>query len=212
MTMRGGTGWTVQGNLPAADRMRQLYSSSNPTDTDNGLHPQNLFRLVSRQRWLNTDQRVYAKVHATNMSASENRAGHNGLLLMSRYSGDGQTLYYAGVRVDGDAVIKKKVRGTYVTLSEPKLFPGRYNLQTNPNLIPSNTWIGLRLVTKNESDGSVTLQLYTDVNKTGRWKLTASARDNGQDATGTAIKDQNYFGIRTDFMDVEFGGYSNQAL
>ena len=38
------------------------------------------------------------------------------MLLFNRYQ-DGQTLYYGGVRVDGAAVIKKKLAGVYTTLA-----------------------------------------------------------------------------------------------
>src|SRR5437879_2401688 len=58
-------GKTVQGELPALDRWRLEYLVANPVDTDDGYHPQNIFRLVQRQLWTNLKQRVYFYIHKT---------------------------------------------------------------------------------------------------------------------------------------------------
>ena len=44
--------------------------------------------------------RMLISVEADHFSTSPNRNSSNGVLLMSRYSDSGDTLYYAGMRVD----------------------------------------------------------------------------------------------------------------
>ncbi|MBI2023999.1 hypothetical protein HYT00_01250 [Candidatus Giovannonibacteria bacterium] len=206
MYLKDGVGQTVQGNLASTNKWRLLYASSNPVDTDNGYHPQNLFRLVTRNKWQNFSQQAYFKITRNNLSASSNRNQSNGFLLMNRYAADGQTLYYAGIRVDGYAVIKKKYFGSYTTLKLNKIFPGTWDRNTHPNLITENDgynkWYGLKTVVQNMHDGRVHIQLYLDSGRTGTWKLVADAYD-----TSSVISGSNYAGIRTDFMDVIFEDY-----
>jgi len=198
---------TIQGDLGSTDPWRILYNKNNPIDTDLGLHPQNLFRLLTRSKWQNAMEEAYFIVKKDNLSASSNRNQSNALLLMSRYQ-DSQNLYYTGVRVDGSAIIKKKKNGTYYTLAEVKnIYPGTYNKNTSPNLLPKNKWIGLRSEIKNQADGSVKINLYLDKGWSGIWQLVASATDDGKSFGGTAITNLGYSGIRTDFMDVEFENF-----
>jgi len=196
--LRNGVGQTQQGALRRLDPWRVLYGASNPIDTNGGYHPQNIFRLVSRTTWENVRLEAQFKITNDNWSSSPNQNASNGLLLMSRYK-DGNTLYYAGVRVDGNAVIKKKYRGTYYTLAQKKIFVGTYSEDTN--LLPHQTWIRLRSDTKTNTDGSVTIKLYMQ-NGDGSWKLLLEARDNG--SQGPTITGSGFIGLRTDFMDVEF--------
>lgn len=205
--LSGGVGKTVQGNLPANDKWRLLYAKSNPRDTDNGYHPQNLFRLVLRSKWQNFQQQAYFKINKTNLSASPERDAWSGLLLFNRYI-DGNNLYYAGIRMDGAAVIKKKKNGTYYTMKYvSKVFPGTYNRDTNPNLLPQNQWFGLRSEVKDNTDGTVSVKLYVDKVGNGSWQLIAEAIDNNSSYGGAAIKGSGFGGIRTDYMDVEFDNY-----
>jgi hypothetical protein len=212
MKIDANIGRTIQGNLPAGDRWRKLYASSNPRDTDGGYHPQNIFRLVTRSDWEHPRQEVYMKVNADNLSGSTNRNESNGLLLFSNYR-DGDNLYYLGIRVDGTAVIKKKMNGTYHVLTQVPLFaPGyTYNRVTHPNYIPKGIWIGLRSEMDTMSDGKVQLQLFTDVGRTGTWKLVAIAVDDGV-TYGSVIAGKAHLGIRTDFMDVEFSDYKVEEM
>jgi hypothetical protein len=203
--LQGGIGKTIQGELPVNDKWRILYGRNNPTDTDNGYHPQNLLRLLTRSTWQNVKQEIYFRVDKDNLSASSNRNASNGLLLFNRYK-DADNLYYAGIRVDGRAIIKKKLAGKYYTLAEKAVFTGTYNRDTNPNLIPKNTWIGLRSTVKNNADGTVKIQVYMDNGKTGNWILIAEATDNGR-TNGAVIADKAYAGVRTDFMDVSFDDF-----
>lgn len=206
-----GIGQTVQGNLTDNDRWRRLYSKNNPTDTDDGYHPQNIFRLVSRSRWKNVREEVYFRINADNLSSSPNRNESNGLLLFSRYK-DGDNLYYTGVRVDGTAVIKKKIDGVYYPLDQRPLFDGaKYDRTQNPNLLPKATWIGLRSETLTATDGKVLLKLYVDIGKRGTWELAAEAVDDGT-LGGPILNEKSYAGIRTDFMDVDFSDYRAEEV
>lgn len=209
LVLDGGTGKTVHGSLPTDDKWRKLYASANPIDTDNGYHPQNIFRLVSKSEWQNFRQQAYLKISADQLSDSPNRNASNGLLLFNRYI-DGDDLYYTGVRVDGTAVIKKKVGGTYYTLAQKKLFPGAYDRSANPNLLPKNKWIGIRADVTNTPDGKASIKFYTDVGKTGTWTLALSVLDDG--SRGAIIDGSGAAGMRTDFMDVEFDDYKIERL
>jgi len=205
MSIHDGIGSTIQGDLPLTDKWRTVYASSNPSDTDNGTHPQNIFRLISKNTWHNLRQEAYFRIHKDNLSASANRNESNGILLLSRYT-DSDDLYYAGIRVDGHAIIKKKIKGEYHTLAEEPLFPGTYARDTGLSLLPKNTWIGLRseVVTRAPDDVKIRLYIHsTDSKGGGEWKLVAEADDRGKVA-GSVIDTKGYAGIRSDFMDVDF--------
>jgi hypothetical protein len=200
---RGGVGSTWIGEAPSDSRWRQAYRFSNPWDTDQGAHPQNLFRLITRSVWSAPAQQVYFRIAADNLSPSANRDRSNGVLLFSRYA-DGDNLYYAGVRVDGSAVIKKKTGGAYATLAEAPWYPGTYDRAASPNLIPHAAWIGLRTVLQTEG-GRITIQLYIDPDHSGFWILALQAVETMDPSRPSA--QAGFAGIRTDFMDVEFEDY-----
>lgn len=200
--LNGGTGSTIQNTLSTNNLWRVLYKQANPTDTDNGTHPQNLLRLVTKSNWQNFREQVYFKINKYNVSDSSNRNESNGVLLFGRYS-DENNLYYVGVRVDGKAVIKKKKNGIYYTLATKQIFPGTYNRTTNPNLIPTDTWIGLRADIKNDVNNNVKIKLYLDQNTDQQWNPIMEYTENSQFALHTSASG----GIRTDFMDIEFDEY-----
>jgi len=202
-----GIGSTILGALPALNSRRVSYYRANPLDTDNGYYPQNIFRLVLRSKWRNYTQEAYFRIVKDNLTESPNRNASNGLLLFNRYQ-DEFNLYYTGIRVDGYAVIKKKINGTYYTMAYKRLINGpKYDATTNPNLLPKNVWIGLRSVVQNNTDDTVSIKLYVDNGKTGNWTLAAQAEDDGKTYGGRALVNAGYAGIRTDFMDVEFDDY-----
>lgn len=197
---QGPNGATIQGDLPADDTWHQQYAASNPRDTDGGSHPQNIFRLIDRRTFQNPRQHVEFNITAIHQSGSPNRDASNGVLLMQRYREDGETLYYGGVRVDGQAVIKKKHSGIYHTLGITPIFPGKYNRNNNPNLIPTGQWIALDVATRTNGDGSVTVDVFVN------GALALEAVDNGR-IGGPQLREAGFVGIRTDFMDVEFRNY-----
>ena len=193
-------GATVQGALSNDSRWHKAYAASNPRDTDGGTHPQNIFRLINRHTFQNPHQHLEFDITRLNVSKSPNRNESNGVLLLSHYQ-DGDTLYYVGVRVDGQAVIKKKVRGTYYTMAIRPLYPGSYNRGSNPNLIPTGRLIALDGDTVTNGNGTVTLRLAVDGTD------VLETVDDGR-IGGPPIRNAGFVGIRTDFMDVEFHNYS----
>lgn len=207
-----GIASTPSGNLDEINPWRVRYMRNNPRDTDDGLHPQNIFRLVETNIWNNFRQAMYFKINALNQSLSPNRNASNGLFLFNRYQ-TGDNLYYTGLRVDGAAVIKKKINGKYFTLAYKSVFSGApYDRQINPILLPKNTWLGLRSEVVTNPDQSVIIRFYVDIGKTGSWKLVLEAVDDGKQFGGAPLLSAGYTGIRTDFMDVEFSDYKIEAI
>jgi hypothetical protein len=199
-TLKEGTGRTVSGALSANDPWRLAYNLANALDTDDGYHPQNLFRLLTRSSWRNAETKLSFRINGTNLTSTPNRDGYSGVLLFSRYTNE-DNLYYAGLRQDGSAVIKKKRNGSYSTLGSAQVFgtASAYDRDTNPNLIPQHAWMRLKLRTFNQPDGSVTIDLYLDRENDGSYAKVLSATD----WTG-ALRDSGHVGVRTDYMDVEF--------
>jgi hypothetical protein len=211
-SLNKGTVQTITGELPPGDKWRELYKASSDIDTDGGLHPQNLFRLVSRPLLLDFSQQVYFNISDYHVSTSTNRNPSNGVLLFNRYL-DGDNLYYTGVRVDGHAVIKKKLKGVYTTLAEKPYFTDMtYDRDLQPIVLPENTWMGIRSEIKTLEGGKVSIKLYIDKDGKG-WPTTPDleAIDDGTKG-GKAILEKGSTGIRSDFMDVEFKGFTNYSL
>lgn len=205
LIISSGTGKTTSGNLPASNPMNKLYAMKNPVATDLGIHPQNVFQMFLRQQELNPSVQVYVKENKDNLSNPENRHPWNGVSLIGNYSNN-STYYYAGIRSDGGVVIKKRVNGVYQTLAYKKIFSGTYNETTNPNLIPKDTWIGLRMDISNNAAGNPKLALYLDQGNTGVWQLVAEATDDPS-KYGAPIMATGLVGIQTDFLDAEFDNF-----
>ncbi|PIR84105.1 hypothetical protein COU18_01745 [Candidatus Kaiserbacteria bacterium CG10_big_fil_rev_8_21_14_0_10_51_14] len=202
-------GKTIHGPLPFLDVWRIRYALSNPVDTGNGYYPQNIFRLVTKPTAANQRVEMLFKIEKDNLTASPNRNASNGILLMSRHV-DSDNLYYAGVRVDGTAVIKKKYRGTYYTMAQEKVFPGTY--AENKNLIPHRQWIGLRAENVRNADGTLTVRLFMK-RANESWKKILEAKDDGRTHGNTpVISGTGHAGIRTDFMDVSFESFRFAAM
>jgi hypothetical protein len=144
------------------------------------------------------------------LSKSPNRNASNGILLMLRYQ-DGDSLYYAGLRVDGSAVIKKKINGRYITLAQEKIFDGIYARETSPNLLPKNKWLGIKSEVKNENN-SVRIKLFGDLNETGEWQKILEVVDSKNISGSEPIYKEGFQGIRTDFMDVEFKDFRVEKI
>lgn len=208
---RKGTGRTFQNMVRKSNKWYKKYNKNNPKDTDKGAHPQNIFRLVTRSKWVNLSQQVYFNYKKNNLSKSKNRNSSNGVLLFNRYQ-DGDNLYYTGVRVDGRAIIKKKIDGDYYTMGQKKIIKGKYDRDEKPNLLPRHHWFGIKSEVVTNSDDSVTINLYTDKNRSGKWTLVLTAIDDNKSYGGSAILNEGYGGIRTDFMDLEFDDYRIEEI
>jgi hypothetical protein len=152
---------------------------------------------------------MYVTIHDINESKSPNRNESNGILFMSRYS-DQYNLYYAGIRVDGFAVIKKKISGIYSTMDYEPLFASSSEAYIDlgkKNFLPIDTPIGIRNVVYNPTPTTVRIELYVDLEGTGDWKLVATAEDSMEKYAGPPFLEAGYTGIRTDFMDVTMTDY-----
>lgn len=206
MTRTGRILSSIQGQLANSNRFRILYANSNPIDTDNGYRPQNLLRLVTQVKFKNFNQQVFFNIQNINTSNSPNRNQSNGIFFFNRYQ-DGKTLYYVGIRVDGKAVIKKKFAGEYTTLKSADVYPGSYQHDLQPNLLPTHRWIGIRSEVVNLSNNSVLITMYINDSHLGTgWNKILEVEDSGQD--GDTIMNEGYAGIRSDFMDVNFDAYA----
>lgn len=199
----GSSGATMQGAAADGSTWQSAYARTSATDTDDGRYPQNLFRLVTRKTFADPSMQVSFLIDRDNLTDSPNRNESNGLLLMSRYQ-DGATLYYTGIRVDGTAVIKKKYRGTYYTLSQAPVFGGTYDRIHDPDLLPHAAWLTLRMETRTLASGSVALRLFLSRDDGADWELVASATDDGTYGGTPPLTAPGLSGIRTDFMDVSF--------
>jgi hypothetical protein len=196
MILANGIGQTIHGDLPSTDPGYQLYR--NDISTDYGKRPQSIARYYVRQKFRDIDFSAYFRMDRYILSPAPERNAWNGLCLMLRDSGTGDTLMHAILRVDGDLVLKRKLNGTYTTLQTVKIFPGTWNYSSNPNLIPIGQWIGIKATTANEGSG-VRIKICLDIGKTGVWKEYVSFLDSAQ-----PILNEGYFGLRTDFSDVSF--------
>lgn len=208
LILKGGKGHTVQGKLPTNSHWQAMYDKANPLDTDNGHYPQNLFRLVTKRTWNNVTQDLRFSLNALHETDTPNRDDYSGILLMSRYF-DGNNLYYAGIRMDGSAVIKKKQNGTYHTLASSQVFGSAslFNKQENPNLLPLKKWMRLRSKTETLESGSVRISLYLDESDRGSWKKILEVVDATGDKDGAPLTGSSHTGIRTDYLDVSFDDY-----
>lgn len=209
--VNGDTYHTIIGDLPAFSRWRTLYAITNPTDTDDGYHPQNIFRLVTKEKLKDMSEQAHMLIVKYNLSKSSNRNETNGIYLMGRYI-NSNNLYYAGVRVDGNAIIKKKIGGIYYTLAQTPLFIGNYDRNKNPNLLPANTWIGLKVKITNINRSTTGIELYIDKDNIDKWEKVISYIDTLEKNKGAIITSSGYGGIRSDFMDIEIKNYSFSPL
>ncbi|MDF2460600.1 MAG: hypothetical protein K0S68_3 [Candidatus Saccharibacteria bacterium] len=211
LDIRDGVAQTIQGSLDPEDPWHRAYASN--SGADRGRHPQNLFRLVLRQEYQNPEQQFYFRVDQINLSKDPERDAWSGVFSMSRYGDQGDTLYYTGFRVDGSAVIKKKVGGVYAdSLAEVPVFDGaEYDRTKNPNLLPEDRWIGLRSAVTTNANRTVSITLWVDVDGNGLWQQVAQATDSSTSGM-PPITGSGLVGIRTDFMDASLRDYSVREL
>ncbi|OHA16349.1 MAG: hypothetical protein A3H57_01665 [Candidatus Taylorbacteria bacterium RIFCSPLOWO2_02_FULL_43_11] len=133
-------------------------------------------------------------------SASTPAVDWDGVHVFLRYQSE-ESLYYASInRRDNKVIIKKKVPGgssnggTY------------YNLSTlNSSSVSYGSWQKVKASVKDNSDGSVTIQLFAND------KLVASATDNGS-VGGAPIRNQGKVGIRADNTNAKFKNFTVTSI
>ena len=207
---RDGVGATLEGELAVGDRWRRAYAEGDPLDTDAGARPQNLFRLITRGKWGDARQSLRFRIKRLTPTGSPNRKETNGVLLIHRFQ-DGDNLYYAGLRVDGAAVIKKKASGIYFTLAYRQMYPGKYDRNERPSLLPLDRWLALETTVENEPGGGVRLVVRAQDPAQGDDLVEVlSVVDHG--AESSQIVAAGHAGVRTDFAEVELDDYRIEPI
>lgn len=198
---------TVQWELEAGSKWQVSYSKYGGwLETDWWFHPQNIFRLILNEKFKSFNQEAYFKINRYILSTDVHRRDPNWILLFNRYV-DSNNLYYTWIRVDWNAIIKKKLKWNYYTLASKKILDWVYNRDTNPNLLPVNSWIWIKSEIKNLNEKSVIINLYSDLKNDWNWILVLSAIDNVDTSSIDIINESWYAWIRTDFMDVDIDRY-----
>lgn len=200
----GGLGRTLQGELPRTDPWAAAYGWSR--EADYGLHPQNLFRLLTQETGTEHRQEVSIRIVATNLSAAHSREAFNGVFLDARRV-DEANAYVAGVRFDGQAVIKKQRHGVFHTLGATPVFAGRYDATTAPTLLPQGRWFSLRLTIENVDDATRLVLEIEDTARAGQWLTVLDVLDAPGGKDGPPLGGPGRSGIRADFMDLELEDY-----
>ena len=204
-TISHGVGATILEDLSASSTWSAYYADTNPVDTDNGLHPQNIFRLLTKKEYGDSVQTAFVRIRNIQKSDSPNRNESNGIFFMHAYQNQ-NNLYYAGMRVDGALVIKKKRDDVYTTLAYKPYFAGtkEYDPARSPNLLPIHTPIGMRSSFLQIDPNTLRITLYISRNKGVTW-------ENALSTDTPFLWNSGMLGIRSDFMDVEIEDYSIQT-
>lgn len=197
---------TVHGALESEDVMRVRYGRYSSEVTDNGYHPQNVFKLQSRDELENLQQELTATIDAVNLYNAENVHPWNGLSLISRRQ-DSQNYYFAEVRMDGKAVIKRAHDGSYTTLASEQVFEGEYDALERPNLLPIGAEFSINSTTVTQESGSVELAISLDIDSDGDVDEEVTAIDDGSAYDGTPITEAGTYGVYSDYMDVHATQY-----
>ena len=210
--IKDGFSSTIHGELSLDDKWRNAYQKSKPESTDEGKHPQNIFRLVSKKEYHSYEQLMYFRINNIVDSNSQERKESNGIFFFNRYQDD-NNLYYAGLRVDGFAVIKKKIGGQYFTMDYKRVYDSNnaYNKDSNNCLIPKNKWIGLKVVVVDVIN-KVSIKLFVDNENDGEWKLVSEAEDYSNTYGAKPFFNSGNVGIRTDFLESDFRDFVINSL
>jgi hypothetical protein len=206
VTFAEGTAYTIQGSLPPWDPWARAYARTKPVDTEQGRRPQNVFRMVTRETGRTFRQRVSVRIRSTNLAASTERGPFSGIFLESRFLND-NNFYVAGLRFDGQAVIKKRREAEAFTVAIAPVYPGTYDRQSNPNLLPQNRWFSIRSTIHDVPGGVRILLEIHDPALGPDWIPVLDVLDGPGGADGRPVVGAGSAGIRTDFMDVQLDDY-----
>ncbi|MCA9308573.1 hypothetical protein KC980_03600 [candidate division WWE3 bacterium] len=189
------------GELNTQNPVYKLYQNKAPIDSDNGKHPQNLFKITTKRSYINSTQKITYKIKKLNLSDSPNRNNTNGIFLLSKYKNE-QTYYKAGLRVDGNFIISRTLNGETQILAAKTYFLGDYDRTQTPYLINTSEEDLLKFETIETKDGVMLKLYYRDTPKRDWFTMLEVF-----DPTDMAIVSKGKNGIQTDFMDVEFTNY-----
>lgn len=181
-----------QVDLPSDHKWAKAYATN--VDAEGGAHPENIARIISRQSdFQNFTLSSTFQINRVSLSDSPNRTGDKGLFHMVKYNSQ-DDLYYCGIRLDGDAVIKRKAGSVYSTLAQIKWWPGEYDKTTHPCLIPVGVTIGLKTIVKS-INGVTSLTFFVTEPGTTRYIPVLTVSDNYP-----ALSGPGKIGFRGDFL------------
>lgn len=164
-------------------------------------YQQNDFRLIERFMRTNIMQEVHFNLRHINMAETPSRDADKGIFVYARYY-DVSNHYYAGITLDGRAVIRIVTNGVMKTLASTPLYmaDGGYDRDTNPNVIPGKKWIGL----STHADlvgGKMHLSLDVGSIDSGRWIWGAMFTSIVDSNPPVVLRGPCYGGIRSDYFD-----------
>lgn len=159
-----------------------------------------IYQLFNKTSVTNASVQIDVNRVKDNLSNSADRKSYLGESIITRYT-DANNYYYAGIRADGAAVIKKKVNGVYTTLAQKQVLPGTYST-TNYDLMPQGKWMSLKLVVADNAGGQPVLTFSTDIGRTGTWTQALAVTD-----TSAALKSAGLVGIQNDYADAQFDNF-----
>lgn len=106
--------------------------------------------------------------------------------------------YYGRLLYDGRAVLQKELIHEVSYSSNKPSESNKVRWNTNDGTMPTNTWVGMKFIVKNDSDNkSVRLELYRDLSDGkdgGSWEKIAEYIDNGNWSQNSDIDIQKICG------------------
>ena len=186
---KGGAAWTG-----APD------SGHAPNNLSSNFNGSGIFRLTTKRAdFGNVKVSFDLNLHKLSTGDATPEVAWDGVHIFLRYQSQ-YHLYYASInRRDDTVVIKKKVPGG------PSNGGTYYDLSTfNKYKVPYDKWQKVSATIKNESDGSVSIELFAD------GKSVAKAKDTG--TNGAPITAPGKVGIRADNADLQFKNFTVTAI
>jgi hypothetical protein len=179
----------------------------NNIDAEGGSHPENVFRIITRQAdFQDFTFSARFKITRVSLSTSPNRSADKGLSLML-HDQNQDNLYYVSARHDGRISIKRKAgplgAGTYTELGfAAHWFPGTWDKETHPTLLPVDTPFSLKAQIKSLS-GVTSITAWVSDPGTTTYRQAVTVSDNFP-----ALAVPGRVGVRSDFCSVEFDDIS----
>lgn len=194
---------TARTNSVALTSGKYFDAYKDNVDCEGGAHPENIFRVVSRDATLQ-DFTFSAsfKITRVSKSTSPNRTPDKGISLMFHYV-DESNVMYLSARHDGQISVKRKENGVYTTLAiVPAWFPGDYDRILHPTLLPVGTTFSLKVAVKS-SGGVTSITAWVSDPGTTTYHQVLTTSDNAP-----ALAVPGRVGIRSDFCSTEIDNIS----
>jgi hypothetical protein len=171
--------WINEGDMKIQDKLGHVQADK--------------FRALTQYE-INDNQNYVAQVYFK-YNNYDGSGGTDSIGFLYNYH-DGENKYSSGIRADGYSEIKEKNNGEYSDNHNPKrIYGASENDDGNSNEIPSDKWIGLKIVV-NQDKGYNNLKIY--INNGNGWEYITEWTDDEDMMNGGRV------GLRTDGYDVEF--------